>query len=144
MYTVNTERVEEILHHMGRMLDLLSAIINRTDDEIVQDKIAVAAMERGLHLVIESIIDVGNAMIDGFIMRDPGSYTDIVDILLDEQVVSQADAKVLTTVVEFRKKLVLEYTSVPTEEMLQVVRGSLESLRGFAPAVRTYIVKELF
>lgn len=26
-------------------------------------------------------------MIDGFIMRDPGSYEDIIDILVDERVI---------------------------------------------------------
>ncbi|GAA3319942.1 hypothetical protein GCM10020331_028930 [Ectobacillus funiculus] len=30
-------------------------------------------------------LDVGNAIIDGFIMRDPGSYEDIIDILVDEK-----------------------------------------------------------
>lgn len=28
-------------------------------------------------------------MIDGFIMRDPGSYDDIMDILVDEKVVTE-------------------------------------------------------
>ena len=34
---------------------------------------------------MESMMDVGNLMIDGFIMRDPGSYEDIIDILVDEK-----------------------------------------------------------
>ena len=38
--------------------------------------------------VIESIIDVGNTMIDGFIMRDPGGYEDIIDIMEDEKVIT--------------------------------------------------------
>jgi len=144
MYNVNTGKIEEVLTHMGRMLDLLSEITTRTDAAILQDKIAVAAMERALHLVTESIIDVGNALIDGFIMRDPGSYTDIVDILMDEQVVSAEDGQILTKVVEFRKKLVLEYTAVPAEEMIALVRTSLAACQQFAPVVRAYIEKELF
>ena len=35
------------------------------------------------------MMDVGNLMIDGFIMRDPGSYEDIIDILIDEKVITQ-------------------------------------------------------
>lgn len=30
-------------------------------------------------------------MIDGFIMRDPGSYDDIMDILVDEKVVTEKE-----------------------------------------------------
>ena len=45
------------------------------------------ALERIVHLLVECILDTGNDMIDGFIMRDPGSYDDIMDILVDEKVV---------------------------------------------------------
>lgn len=38
------------------------------------------------------MLDVGNAVIDGFIMRDPGSYEDIIDILQDEKVISEEKA----------------------------------------------------
>lgn len=30
------------------------------------------ALERIAHMLIESVVDVGNMIIDGFIMRDPG------------------------------------------------------------------------
>jgi uncharacterized protein YutE (UPF0331/DUF86 family) len=144
MYDVNTKRIDEVLTHMARMLDLLDKLASRGDEEILQDQVAVAAMERALHLSIEAIVDVGNALIDGFIMRDPGSYTDIVEILRDERVISDEQAKQLTQVVEFRKHLVNEYTHVPVIEMVPLVRRSLEQLRLFEPAVRDYLEKELF
>jgi uncharacterized protein YutE (UPF0331/DUF86 family) len=144
MYDVNTKRIDEVLTHLARMLDLLDTLASRRDEEILQDQVAVAAMERALHLSIEAIADVGNALIDGFIMRDPGSYTDIVEILRDERVISDGQAKQLTQVVEFRKHLVNEYTHVPVAEMVPLVRRSLEQLRLFEPAVREYLEKELF
>jgi uncharacterized protein YutE (UPF0331/DUF86 family) len=144
MYDVNTKRIEEVLTHMARMLDLLDKLASREDGEILQDQVAVAAMERALHLSIEAIVDVGNALIDGFIMRDPGSYTDVVEILRDERVISDEQAKQLTEVVEFRKHLVNEYTNVPAARMVSLVRCSLRQLREFDPAVRDYLAKELF
>ena len=45
-------------------------------------------IERITHNTIESFMDVGNLIIDGFIMRDPGSYDDIIDILIDEKVIA--------------------------------------------------------
>lgn len=144
MYDVNTERIEDRLNYLEQMIGLLSRLNQLSDEEIVQDARNVAAMERGLQLSIEAIVDVGNALIDGFIMRDPGSYTDIVEILRDEQVISQALAEKLTIVVEFRKQLVNEYTQVPAKELIRLGRSYIEELKQFGPAVRAYLEKELF
>ncbi|NNV03960.1 DUF86 domain-containing protein [Brevibacillus sp. MCWH] len=144
MYDVNTKKIDEVLTHMSRMLDLLDKLAARGVNDVLADEVAEAAMERALHLSIEAVIDVGNALIDGFIMRDPGSYTDIVEILRDERVISDEQARVLTDVVEFRRHLVNQYTSVPAAEMVALVQDSLPTLRQFEPAVRTYLQNELF
>ena len=144
MYDVNTKRIDQVFVHMNKMLELLETLNDRGKEAVVADEVAVAAMERGLHLSIEAVIDVGNALIDGFIMRDPGSYSDIVEILRDEQVIDENQARVLTQVTDFRKHLVNEYTDVPVPQMLEVVQDSLPTLRQFEPAVRAYLDKELF
>jgi uncharacterized protein YutE (UPF0331/DUF86 family) len=144
MYDVNTKKIDEVLTHLSRMLDLLNKLAARGAEEVLADDVAEAAMERALHLSIEAVIDVGNALIDGFIMRDPGSYSDIVEILRDERVISDEQARVLTDVVEFRRHLVNQYTRVPAAEMVALVQNSLPTLRQFEPAVRTYLQNELF
>ncbi|MBO8163377.1 MAG: DUF86 domain-containing protein [Brevibacillus sp.] len=144
MYNVNTERVEIVLRHMDSRLDQLRQLTARQDADILDDQLAVAAMERALHILIEAIVDVGNALIDGFIMRDPGSYTDVVEILRDERVIDDESAAVLTAVVTFRKALINDYTDVPHQQMINLVRTSLETIERFAPAVRRYIEQELF
>ncbi|TRY24393.1 DUF86 domain-containing protein [Brevibacillus sp. LEMMJ03] len=144
MYDVNTKKIDEVLTHLSRMLDLLNKLAARGAENVLADDVAEAAMERALHLSIEAVIDVGNALIDGFIMRDPGSYSDIVEILRDERVISDEQARVLTDVVEFRRHLVNQYTRVPAAEMVALVQNSLPTLRQFEPAVRTYLQNELF
>ncbi|EMT51670.1 hypothetical protein I532_17138 [Brevibacillus borstelensis AK1] len=144
MYDVNTKRIDEVLGHMSQMLALLETLASRRQDALLEDRVAVAAMERALHLSIEAILDVGNALIDGFIMRDPGSYADIVEILRDEQVISDEQARVLTEIVEFRKFLVNEYAKIPHEAMIPLAANGLPVLRQFEPAVRAYLEKELF
>jgi uncharacterized protein YutE (UPF0331/DUF86 family) len=144
MYDVNTKKIDEVLTHLSRMLDLLDKLAARGAEDVLADDVAEAAMERALHLSIEAVIDVGNALIDGFIMRDPGSYSDIVEILRDERVISDEQARVLTDVVEFRRHLVNQYTRVPAAEMVELVKNSLPTLRQFEPAVRTYLQNELF
>ncbi|TQR35623.1 DUF86 domain-containing protein [Brevibacillus brevis] len=144
MYDVNTKRIDQVLKHMSRMLDLLDKLSERGAKEVLADEVAVAAMERALHLSIEGIVDVGNALIDGFIMRDPGSYSDIVEILRDEQVITDEQALILTRVTDFRKHLVNDYTSVPVNEMYSLVEEAASTIRQFEPQVRAFLKKELF
>jgi len=144
MYDVNTNRIEQVLNHMDNMLILIRQITATEDAEIAGNPLTLAALERAMHLCIEAIADVGNALIDGFIMRDPGSYTDIVEILRDERVIDDQQASRLTEVVAFRKQLINEYTDVPVAELISLARGSAATLEQFAPAVRDFISKELF
>ncbi|MED2255600.1 DUF86 domain-containing protein [Brevibacillus parabrevis] len=144
MYDVNTKRIDQVLAYMSLMLDLLDKLRERGAEAVLADEVAVAAMERALHLSIEGIVDVGNALIDVFIMRDPGSYSDIVEILRDEQVITDEQAVVLTRVVDFRKHLVIDYTSVPAGEMFALAEEAVAAMRQFDPQVRAFLQKELF
>ncbi|MBG9775280.1 DUF86 domain-containing protein [Brevibacillus laterosporus] len=143
MYDVNTAKVEQVLTYMERMLTLLSQNMTYSDEELACDQIKQLAIERALHICIEGIADVGNALIDGFIMRDPGSYTDIVEILRDETVLTNEQATVLHRIMEFRKPLVT-YSEIPVLDMSALVREALPILTTFALSVRSYIQKELF
>lgn len=102
-----------------------------------------AALERLTQTVIESILDTGNAMIDGFIMRDPGSYNDIIDILTDEKVITAQMSDDLKKVIDFRKILVQDYTEVDHELLFAGFKENMNALQQFAPKVRTYIKDEL-
>lgn len=144
MYDVNTKRIDQVLAHMNRMLDLLEKLGERGAEAVLSDEVAALAMERALHLSIEGIVDVGNALIDGFIMRDPGSYSDVVEILRDEQVITDEQAVMLTRLTEFRKHLVNEYTSVPAAKMYALAIEATPALRQFDPRVRAFLKKELF
>lgn len=137
MYFVDREKVEEILVFLEKQL----ALIEKTP--AWETDIEKAALERLCHMTLEAILDVGNDMIDGFIMRDPGSYFDIIDILEDEKVITNEMAQGFKEVVQYRKEIVVEYTNINHEEMLAVYLKQLHLLKEFAPRVRRYIETEL-
>src|SRR5690606_20238374 len=97
---------------------------------------------RALQIAVECIIDVGSLMIDGFIMRDPGGYLDIIDILEDEQVLSSDLASTLKSWVLLRERLIRYYTEVRQEELLRAVT-SVSTVRLFIQSVERYLEKEL-
>lgn len=137
MYFVDREKIEEKLLFMEKQLYLIKT--NKTWNSQIEK----AALERCVHTIIESILDVGNAMIDGFIMRDPGSYDDIVDILTDEKVISDAHALVLKEIIAHRKMLVQNYEHVDVQALLKIVKQSVDTLEQFPTCIRTYLTEEL-
>ncbi|MEK5331592.1 MULTISPECIES: DUF86 domain-containing protein [unclassified Lysinibacillus] len=138
MYFVDRNKITTNLQYLDKLLAIFEA-----EDNWLQSDITKLAIERIGHNVMESMMDVGNLMIDGFIMRDPGSYEDIIDILIDEKVVSTDIEASLKAVVGLRKMLVREFTSVDITEVVNVLTASLPALKQFAPAVNSYLTNEL-
>lgn len=137
MYFVDREKMEETLQYLDSQLSLFQSRAEwRTPVEL-------AALERVTHMVIESILDIGNAIIDGFIMRDPGSYEDIVDILMDEKVVTNEMGAGLKTIVSLRKSLVQNYLEIQHERVVEVLELQMDTLKMFSPKVRDYLKNEL-
>jgi uncharacterized protein YutE (UPF0331/DUF86 family) len=137
MYFVDREKIEMNLQYMEHQLNLMDSL------DKWKTELEKAAFERLAHTIIESILDVGNAIIDGFIMRDPGSYEDIVDILTDEKVITQEMSKVITKAVSYRKVLVQDYANVDQKELMQSFRQFREVLLLFPEKVRFYLTNEL-
>jgi uncharacterized protein YutE (UPF0331/DUF86 family) len=137
MYFVDREKIETTLQFIEKQIHLFSS----------QDKwsspLEKAALERLTHMMIEAFLDVGNAMIDGFIMRDPGSYEDIIEILIDEKVISADDGQSLKVIVQYRKILVQMYTEVDHLELKEQFTKHLHALEEFPTNIREYLQNEL-
>lgn len=137
MYFVDREKIEEILVYLEKMVAVF------TKQQQWSTPIEKAALERLAHIMIEAVIDVGNAMIDGFIMRDPGSYNDILDILADEKVVSKETGETLKKLIFYRKALVQSYTKINHAELQTVFAANMQVFPLFAENVRVYLENEL-
>lgn len=136
MYFVDRDKIENTLLYMSGLLETFE----QKKSESFLEKLGV---ERLAQMVIESIIDVGNMMIDGFIMRDPGSYEDIIDILIDEKVIPESDEKAYKEVIALRKVLVQEYTTIDHERIEKVLSNHLNVIEQFRPHVLSYLDNEM-
>jgi len=137
MYFVDREKIETILQFLERKFSLFEEI--KEWDSLV----GKAALERTCHIIIEVVLDVGNAMIDGFIMRDPGSYEDIIDILEDEKVIDASLSSSCKEIIKYRKMLVQMYTEIEHAEVHEVFSKNLFIVMQFPEKVRAYLLNEL-
>lgn len=78
MYFVDKDKLSEKLNYLQQL----------TNDYETNKKNQYA-FERIAQMLIESSVDIGNMIIDGFILRDPGNYKDVIDILELENVISK-------------------------------------------------------
>ncbi|WP_215143682.1 DUF86 domain-containing protein [Exiguobacterium qingdaonense] len=136
MYFVNREKINQTLEQMETML----THIDRLDGDAFTVELA---KQRMAVLLIEGVIDVGNSMIDGFIMRDPGSYEDIVDILLDERVLDEATASATKALVGLRAYYVREFVDADASRFDDWMGTSIQDFTPFSAQVRRYLEVEL-
>ncbi|PFO07142.1 hypothetical protein COJ85_06045 [Bacillus sp. AFS076308] len=137
MYFVDREKIESMLKYLEVQIRLFRG------QKEWSTPLERAALERLCQMMIESILDVGNSMIDGFIMRDPGSYEDIIDILIDEKVISGTTGENLKVLILYRKNLVQDYLEIPHHELQEQFLRYLHELESFSTNVRDYLVNEL-
>jgi uncharacterized protein YutE (UPF0331/DUF86 family) len=137
MYFVDREKIETTLVFLEEEIKLFS------NQKVWSTPIEKAALERLTQMMIEAVLDVGNAMIDGFIMRDPGSYDDIIEILTDEKVILTGTGNSLKILVQYRKVLVQMYTDIDHSKLQEQFTTHLQKLSLFATNVRDYLANEL-
>lgn len=136
MYFVDREKIEEILTYIDK-------ILQEFDGNTFKSPLEKFSLERLVHMLIESTLDVGNMMIDGFIMRDPGSYEDIIDILVDEKVIPAADQESYKEVIKLRNAVVRDYLEVDHQLLLETMVNNKNKLGQFSSYVRSYLNTEL-
>ena len=138
MYFIDRNQISMALDHMEELLTLY-----KEEKKWEADFTHRLALARLTHVIIESIIDVGNNMIDGFIMRDPGGYDDIIDILEDEKVITLSMSQPLKNVVGLRKMIVRDFINVDSKLIVTELDNSIEALLEFPDKVRHYLEHEL-
>ncbi len=136
MYFVDRSKIEQTLLYMEEILQELGKHTYTSTMEKL-------SLERMAHMLIESTVDVGNMMIDGFIMRDPGGYEDIIDILVDEKVIPAEDEDHYKAVIRLRSSLVKEYLTIDHDNLKTVMLENKAVLEKFSTYVRTYLDNEL-
>lgn len=140
MYYVNRKQIEVILEQIPDLNEGLRYAASSWDGSTMMGLV----QERCLHLAVEVVTDVGSCLIDGFIMRDAGSYEDIISIIHDEKVLGDSGIYgALTSLVALRKPLVQDYYAWSRQELHPMTPVLPDILERFAAEVNRYLDQEL-
>jgi uncharacterized protein YutE (UPF0331/DUF86 family) len=142
MYYVNREQIDDRLNYLPFLSRTAERLVEKWKTE-AEEPIMQAALERVVHLALETVTDIGSLLIDGFIMRDASSYEDIVAILKDEQVVDADQAEFCIRLVRQRRPLVQDYMNIQHGELLELAEQLPRRLAAFDEGVRAFMAKEM-
>ena len=133
MYFVDVGEIEKRLTYMDQ---LIAQFKNEPKEQTTTYRLA---SERYVDVVVEVILDVGHQVIDRFLMRDAGSYEDIITILLEEDVISERNAVVYKDFIRLRKKVRKSYTSIERAEIEQMIHDNQDAITSYTNDIRNYI-----
>lgn len=100
------------------------------------------ALERVCHMLIEATVDVGNMIIDAFILRDPGNYLDVMDIMKNEKVIPEADYEKFERTFKWRNALVRDYKKIDHEAMRTEFKKNLNAYQDFKKNVEHFFMTD--
>lgn len=126
------------LQHVVRRLRHYRALA-RADIEGNQD--LEWALERGLHLGCEILLDVGNHVLAGAFGRTADSYEEILSALADEGVLSAALRQALTGLGGFRNVLVHDYLDLDMDRVFDVLQRAPEQFEAFAAELHAWLAR---
>ncbi|MDG0821639.1 MAG: DUF86 domain-containing protein [Staphylococcus equorum] len=131
MYFVNKEKLNTKLNYLQQLIT-----------DYPQNKDNHYAFERIAQMFIESAVDIGNMVIDGFILRDPGNYKDVIDILELEKVISKDTQVHINETVDVRKQFVHYYDELDTASLIPLFDEAVPYYQQFIEEVIHFLKSE--
>jgi len=131
MYFVNKNQLNTKLNYLQQLIT-----------DYPQNKDNHYAFERISQMFIESAVDIGNMIIDAFILRDPGNYKDVIDILELENVISKETQMQINQTVEVRKHFVHYYDELDVNKLVPLFDKSLAYYQQYIEEVTQFLKNE--
>lgn len=136
---IDSDIIVNRLERLKGYVKLLRTIQKNGKKKICKNPVSYAAMERFLQLSVECVLDVGNHVIAGLNLRKPSTYSQILQILAEEKIITK---KLLTTakpLASVRNLLVHDYSELNRETIFDTAREVTPTFEELARAYRKFL-----
>lgn len=99
-------------------------------------------VERTLHLMIETCIDVANHIISDMELRPPSSYSDTFEVLMEGKIIGRSLGSRLVKMAKFRNIIVHHYDEIDPGIIVSILRKSLKDFVYFKDAIIDFIKRK--
>lgn len=137
---VRTEIIQKRINKANEYMNYLEKIRKEnTREEFKSDPMVFGSSERFLHLVIESLLDIGNHIISDQNLGEVEVYKDIPEMLYQNDYISKEQKDVFTKITGFRNILVHDYLEVDLEIVYDILNKNLEDLKSILKAYAEFL-----
>ena len=123
---IRPEVVRKRLKKLDEYLTILRGLQVYELEEFTNIPERYGSAERFLHLVIETIIDLGNHTIAGLQLGEVNWYSDIPQLLFEADYIDAELTEKWTRMIGFRNVLVHDYLNVDREIVYDILQNGLE------------------
>ena len=132
------EKVARKIRSMKKYVDFLSSYKSITKERLEEDYELRSAIERNLHLAIESALDIGEVIISAEDFEKPEDYRSVILILGEHKVIPRDFAERFAEAAKFRNILVHMYAEVDVEMVYEILQNNLGDFDEFAKYIARY------
>jgi uncharacterized protein YutE (UPF0331/DUF86 family) len=136
---VKAEVVRERLGALRATIERLRALRARGS---VNDPTFEWAVERGLQLAAQSVLDIGNHVLAGAFADRPAEFAEVAPLLARHGVISRVTETNLQGLAGFRNLLVHDYVHIDFARVHQLLRDRLEDFVAFADELEFWLERQ--
>jgi len=133
------EKVARKIRSMKKYVDFLRSCQSVTKEGLEEDYALRSAIERNLHLAIESALDIGEVIISAEDFEKPEDYRSVILILGKYKVIPRDFAERFAEAAKFRNILVHMYAEVDVELVYEILQNNLGDFDEFAKYIARYL-----
>lgn len=131
--------IELRLKELEKFYNTLKSMQQYTIEDLSGDLAKQWAVEHGLQLSIQLVLDVGNHILAGIGITNVEEYRDIIRKLGSEGVISGDFAASIMGMAGFRNLMVHEYMNIDLNIVYGMLKNHTDDFRTFAEQVKKYI-----
>ena len=136
---VRPEVIRKRLNKLDEYFAILKRLQQYAKQEFISDPEHYGSAERFLHLVIETVTDIGNHIIADENLGTINWYSDIPKILSNRGIINTDDKDKWIKMIGFRNTLVHEYIDVDLDIVYDILQKGLEDIEQIKKKLAKYL-----
>jgi len=131
----------DLLARLRDYVEKLRPLQAKSEQEITADYMALWAVERGLQMAAQCVLDICSHVVSDVSTEHPGNYRELILAAGRLGLMPEDFARRFSGLAGFRNVLIHEYARVDASEVYRNLRDGLADLDRFAEYVRLFLEK---
>jgi uncharacterized protein YutE (UPF0331/DUF86 family) len=135
----NKEIILQFINLLKDYLQKLEELKVHSEEEFLNNWRIYWEIDHGLHLAIQTAIDLSREIITASNFRKPRNYKETFIILRENKIISSEIAQEMQNLAGFRNRLIHEYLFLDPKKTYETFQGKLIYLENFTKEVLRYL-----